>query len=205
MLKVENLTLKTRHTILDDFSFTFEKGNIYGVVAPNGSGKTTFFRAINALIPVTNGHIQLEKGNISTKRRERFYFEDNSWFDSNLSGYDYLVFVKQMWQSEVDISNVINQLHLQEYIKLPIKKYSLGMKQKVIIAMYIVSDADYLIMDEISNGLDEDNRKALFAILEELVQKNKMIMISSHYLDEIICKCSYVLELKNAKFEVAAL
>ena len=73
------------------------------------------------------------------------------------------------------------------------------MKRRLIIAMYILSDAKYMIMDEITNGLDEENRKLFFDMIIELKNKGKTILISSHYKDEIISYCDIVLQIKDHK------
>jgi ABC-2 type transport system ATP-binding protein len=90
---------------------------------------------------------------------------------------------------------------MEEYIKIPIKKYSLGMKQKLIIGMYLISDATYLIMDEITNGLDDQNRKRFFEILKEWKKRNKTILLSSHYKDEISEFCDIVLQIRDKKLK----
>lgn len=66
---------------MTDYSYCFAQGCFYGVVATNGSEKTTFFRAIKGLIPVEKGHIKLTEA--SNGKRELFYFEDSDWFDTN--------------------------------------------------------------------------------------------------------------------------
>lgn len=202
MLKVKNLVIKLREPILDDFSYTFNQGEIYGVVAANGSGKTTFFRSILGLIKFKSGKITYDNKSISKQKKDFFYFENSEWFDNNLSGKDYLTFVKEAWGSEKEIENVVYDWNMNDYIDISIKKYSLGMKQKLIISMYIISDAQCLIMDEVTNGLDENSRKKLYQTLEILAKKeNKLIILSSHYADEIKDKCDYLLALSNGKME----
>lgn len=77
-------------------------------------------------------------------------------------------------------------LGVNEFAKVPIKKYSLGMKQKLIVAMYFTSDADYYLMDEITNGLDEESRNKLYQRLnDEITNRNKCIILTSHYSSEV--------------------
>lgn len=71
------------------------------------------------------------------------------------------------------------------------------MKQRLVIAMYLISDAKYMIMDEITNGLDEDYRNLFFKQMCELKNQGKTILLSSHYKDEIIEFCDVVLQIKN--------
>lgn len=203
MLEITNLSITSRKEILKNFTYTFESGNLYGLVAVNGAGKTTFFRSITDLIPRDSGQINLNKKPISQNKSDIFYFEISEWLDKNVSGKDYLKFVKKAWRSSKDIEEIINYWDMKEYVNIPIKKYSLGMKQRLLIAMYTVSDASCLIMDEITNGLDEQSRKKLFLQLNTLVKKeNKMIIISSHYAEDISAKCDYILSFNDCKLEV---
>lgn len=71
------------------------------------------------------------------------------------------------------------------------------MKQKLVISMYLISDAKYMIMDEITNGLDEENRKLFFKQIQKLKNDGRTILLSSHYKDEITKYCDVVLQIKN--------
>lgn len=198
MIELKNISIKTRHSILTDTTYAFHENKIYGIVAENGSGKTTLFRTMVNLKKAKAGTILFDKCKVENKLKDIFYFENVEWLDKNLSGYDYLKFVKKMWKSDLELEEVIEKWNMGEYIKLPIKKYSLGMKQRVIIGIYIISNAKYLIMDEITNGLDEDNRKLFFDQIQLLRDQGKVILISSHYKDEIVSYCDIVLRISNS-------
>lgn len=199
MLELRHLTIKTRHPILTDASFSFEGGRLYGIVATNGSGKTTLFRTIAGLIPVMGGELVAESSDF---KRDLFFFESSDWFDGQLSGLDYLRLVKSEWQSSADLDKIIAFWGMGDYIKLPVKKYSLGMKQKVLISMYLVSQAKYLLMDEITNGLDEASRAKLFSCLHDLIDKGSLVILSSHYREDIENHCDQILALKSERLEV---
>ncbi|WP_338207022.1 ABC transporter ATP-binding protein [Lactobacillus juensis] len=186
MLTVQNLSLKTRQPILHDFSYHFALGQFYQIAAENGSGKTSFLRAITDLIPASSGKVLLDGKPYVKNKRKLFFFESNEWFNANLTSLDYLKFVKRQWHSSVDLDQELDFLSVREYVKVPIKKYSLGMKQKLIVAMYLVSGAEYYLMDEITNGLDEESRAILYKRLnDEVAQRNKCIILTSHYSSEI--------------------
>ncbi|WP_223896459.1 MULTISPECIES: ABC transporter ATP-binding protein [Lactobacillus] len=186
MLTVQNLSLKTRQPILHDFSYQFAPGQFYQIAAENGSGKTSFLRAVTDLIPVSSGKVLLDGKPYAKNKRKLFFFESNEWLNANLTSLDYLKFVKSQWHSNVDLDQELDLLGVREYVKVPIKKYSLGMKQKLIVAMYLVSDAEYYLMDEITNGLDEESRTVLYERLnDEVTQRNKCIILTSHYSSEI--------------------
>ena len=192
MITLNQVRLKTREMILKDIDFTFEKGNIYGMVAINGSGKTTLFRAICRLISVDSGHIIAPSS--------LFYYETIEWFDGNLSGIDYLLYIKNVWNSSQNLENEIEYWEMSDYVHLPIRKYSLGMKQRLLIAMYFMSQADCWLMDEITNGLDEYYRTKFFNRLKE-IQTQQLIIISSHYKEELMDVCDKIVKIENCRIE----
>ena len=171
MITLNQVRLKTREMILKDIDFTFEKGNIYGMVAINGSGKTTLFRAISRLISVNSGHIIAPSS--------LFYYETIEWFDGNLSGIDYLLYIKNVWNSSQNL---------------------LGMKQRLLIAMYFMSQADCWLMDEITNGLDEYYRTKFFNRITE-IHSQQLIIISSHYKEELMNVCDKIVKIENCRIE----
>ena len=192
MITLNQVRLKTREMILKDIDFTFEKGNIYGMVAINGSGKTTLFRAISQLISVNSGKIIAPSS--------LFYYETIEWFDGNLSGIDYLLYVKNVWNSSQNLEHEIEYWEMSDYIHLPIRKYSLGMKQRLLIAMYFMSQAECWLMDEITNGLDEYYRTKFFNRLKE-IQTQQLMIISSHYKEELMDVCDKIVKIENCRIE----
>ncbi len=192
MITLNQVRLKTREMILKDIDFTFEKGNIYGMVAINGSGKTTLFRAISQLISVNSGKI--------TAPSSLFYYETIEWFDGNLSGIDYLLYIKNVWNSSQNLEQEIEYWEMSDYIHLPIRKYSLGMKQRLLIAMYFMSQAECWLMDEITNGLDEYYRTKFFNRLTE-IHSQQLIIISSHYKEELMNICDKIVKIENCRIE----
>ena len=192
MITLNQVRLKTREIILKDIDFTFEKGNIYGMVAINGSGKTTLFRAISQLISVNSGKIIAPPS--------LFYYETIEWFDGNLSGMDYLLYIKNVWNSSQNLEHEIEYWEMSDYIHLPIRKYSLGMKQRLLIAMYFMSQADCWLMDEITNGLDEYYRTKFFNRITE-IHSQQLIIISSHYKEELMNVCDKIVKIENCRIE----
>ena len=192
MITLNQVRLKTREMILKDIDFTFEKGNIYGLVAINGSGKTTLFRAISQLISVNSGKIIAPSS--------LFYYETIEWFDGNLSGIDYLLYIKNVWNSSQNLEHEIEYWEMADYIHLPIRKYSLGMKQRLLIAMYFMSQAECWLMDEITNGLDEYYRTKFLNRITE-IHSQQLIIISSHYKEELMNVCDKIVKIENCRIE----
>lgn len=197
MIEVKNLTLTLREPILHNTSFTFVDGKIYLLHALNGTGKTSVLRTMVSLIAPSSGQVLFDGQDFDKVKNQAFYLETSDWFDKNLSGLDYLQFVKGEWHSKREIQEEINRWEMSSYIKTPIKKYSLGMKQKLIVALYGLSDAKYLLMDEINNGLDADSRQLLYQELTSLAKRDKLIIIASHYQDEVENVVNETLTLKH--------
>ena len=189
MITLSNVTIKTRQTIIKNIGFTLNKGEIYGIVAINGSGKTTLFRAISQLIPVNSGNI--------TTLSSLFYYENIEWFDLNLSGIDYLNYIKNIWKSNQSLNDEIDFWEMNDFIYLPIRKYSLGMKQRLLIAMYFISQAECWLMDEITNGLDEYFRTKFFNRIDKLNRDNHLIILTSHYKEDLSKVCDKLLTIEN--------
>lgn len=200
MIRISNLQIRSREDIFVNLDYCFDVGKIYGLVATNGSGKTTFFRALTKLYPVHTGKLIFPITNFNDYTY--FYFETSDWFDGNLTALDYLMLVKNQWNSDVAISSVIDLLNMKSYYKEKIKTYSLGMKQRLLISLYVLSDAKIWFMDEITNGLDEQSRIHLFDIIKIAKSKDKLIIISSHYKEDLIDTCDFLLTILEGKLVV---
>ena len=193
MINLTHVTLKTRQVILQDADFTFKKGRIYGILAINGSGKTTLFRAMSKLLPLGSGHIAASPS--------LFYYESVEWLDGNLSGMDYLRLIKNIWKSDLNLRDEIDYWEMSDYINLPIRKYSLGMKQRLVIAMYFLSQAKCWLMDEITNGLDEYYRQKFFDRLAQIDRKEQLVLLSSHYKEELMEICDSIVTIRQGQIE----
>ena len=193
MITLTHVTLKTRQVILQDADFTFKKGRIYGLLAINGSGKTTLFRAISKLLPLSSGHIAVSPS--------LFYYESVEWLDGNLSGMDYLRLIKNIWKSDLNLEDEIAYWEMSDYINLPIRKYSLGMKQRLVITMYFLSQAKCWLMDEITNGLDEYYRQKFFDRLAQIDRKEQLVLLSSHYKEELMEICDSIVTIRQGQIE----
>lgn len=193
MITLTHVTLETRQVILQDVDFTFKKDRIYGLLAINGSGKTTLFRAMSKLLPLSSGYI--------TAPPSLFYYESVEWLDGNLSGMDYLRLIKNIWKSDLNLGDEIAYWEMSDYINLPIRKYSLGMKQRLVIAMYFLSQAKCWLMDEITNGLDEYYRQKFFDRLAQIDRKEQLVLLSSHYKEELMEICDSIVTIRQGQIE----
>lgn len=207
MIEIQNLTIgyKTK-TILYDVNLSIESSKILGLVAPNGTGKTTFLRSVFNLNTPIRGKIIINGTSFKNNRTKflsnLFYIENSNFLYSNLNAINHLKYVKKSWKSSVDITKVVKQLNMENYIKKPIKKMSLGMKQHVLIAMCIVSDAEVILLDEPMNGLDPKSQKKVSGLMKTMKSNGKTIILSSHDLNNINEISDMVIFMKEKKMKL---
>ena len=180
-----------KHTAVDNVSLHIKRGEIYGFIGRNGAGKTTFMKMLTGLAAPTAGEISLfgSTGEAMNKQTERVgnLIEDPGLYPQ-FSGYQNLKCkcLALGIHKEGYIEELLNMVGLSGAGKKKVKKYSLGMKQRLGIAMALVGGPDLLILDEPINGLDPQGIAEVRDILLKLRdEQNMTIMISSHILEEL--------------------
>ena len=177
--------------ILNNLSINVPKGSIYGFLGPNGAGKSTTMRLLTGIIPDDSNSIFLFEKPIESQIPNIFEkvgaLVESPALYLHLSGYDnvkYIALLRQVPLSKID--EVLELVYLTAYKRQKAKQYSLGMKQRLAIAMALLSEPELLFLDEPVNGLDPNGiveiRKLLVKINKE---KGVTIFVSSHLLSEI--------------------
>ncbi len=190
VIKIENVSKKYKTEIaLKNCSLILQKGRIYGVVGPNGAGKTTLFKVILGLIEPTEGNILFE-GDTEIKKSDIKFgaLIETPYLNSELTAYQNLRYIQIIAGNENKdkIHAVLQMVGLGDVEKKKVKKFSLGMKQRLGIAMAIINDADILILDEPMNGLDPEGIIEIREVILRLQkQQDITIVISSHILGEL--------------------
>ncbi|NLB99620.1 MAG: ABC transporter ATP-binding protein [Lactobacillales bacterium] len=208
-LAVNNLTVRYgERTILDDISFEIEKGSIIGLVAPNGTGKTTLFNAMMRYIPVQEGSIVIDDRTYQNSRRDILalhkkvtFFPDQADLYENFSGREHIQIYAEIWQKDAErVDAIIDQLHMGHYVDRKVQTYSLGMRQRLCFAMMCAANTPIMLMDEVMNGLDPENVNLVSSVLETLRSEGKIIMVASHLLDNLDEYADKVFFLENGRF-----
>lgn len=205
---INNLT-KTfnKNVVLSNISLDFKKGKIYLLSGENGSGKTTLLKLLCNYYKPTSGTIIFKE---SKKIYNDFPFGkigamlDNSSFFPELTGYENLNLIAKI-NKTIDDKEIINALKSVNLFNAKDKKYSeysLGMKQKLVIAQAIMEDPDVLLLDEPFNALDESMSNRLKDILIELKNKGKVIILTTHIYDKITSVVDYILIFENGCIKV---
>lgn len=180
MLQAKNITKKWGQTIvLDELSLSLSAGTITAIIGPNGCGKTTLFRMLAGIITPTSGTITR-----SERLENCFFFQGNEMLYDYLTGYDHLQFIEAMYQSTQSLAKLTTELQLTAWVHRKVKHYSLGMKQQLLFAMALLSEASFYILDEPFNGLDVIVTQRLQRQLIKLKKQGATIVFSSHQLSE---------------------
>ena len=186
--------------VLKGISFTIEKGDILAFIGPNGSGKTTTIKLILGLQPITKGTIKINGYDISDEKEFIKAIDKVGSIVENpdsymyLTGYQNLKLIANLYSNcdENKINDIVKLVGLENRINDKVKRYSLGMRQRLGIAKALLMDPNLLVLDEPTNGLDPEGIRDLRNLLKKLASKGLGVLISSHNLSELESFCNKV-------------
>lgn len=204
VLEVNNLkkTLGKRE-IIKNISFSIEEGEIFGFLGPNGAGKTTTIRMLVGLIHPNEGSISIcghdLKNDTEQALKEVGAVVENPELYKYLSGRENLMQIARIRNiTKDDVEETIKLVGLEDRIDDKVKKYSLGMKQRLGLAASLLSKPKLLILDEPTNGLDPSGILDFREIVKKAAKENGMaVFISSHILSEVQHLCDRVAFINN--------
>jgi ABC-2 type transport system ATP-binding protein len=194
-------------TIIDDLSFDVPKGEIFGFLGPNGAGKTTTIRMMVGLMSITSGEILINGINIKKQFEQAIRhvgaIVENPEMYKYLSGYRNLIHFARMVPEGVTkarIDEVVKLVKLDNRIHDKVRKYSLGMRQRLGVAQALLHHPSLLILDEPTNGLDPAGIRELRDYLRYLTRSEGItVIVSSHLLSEMELMCDRVAILQQGK------
>lgn len=192
IIETKKLTKRYKDFVaVDNLSLNVRKGSIYGFLGPNGAGKSTTMKMLLGLTQPTSGEFKVDEKNISSHRMEILsevgsLIEAPSYY-SNLTGRENLEVVRKILKlPKSSVNEALDLVGLLEFGDRLVKKYSLGMKQRLGLASALLGKPSILILDEPTNGLDPSGTHEMRKLIKELPQKlNCTVLISSHLLSEI--------------------
>lgn len=207
VLKVQNVKKKYGDKwVIHDFSMELRKGEILGLLGPNGAGKTTIMKMILGMVKMNQGEIEILGHDLQLNYEDALkdvgaIIESPALY-SDMTGEQNLYYcatVHGIKKTSDNISSIISDLDMDSYIHDKVKTYSLGMKQRLGLAIALVAEPQILILDEPTNGLDPGGIRFLRKYLQKMAQKGMSIIVSSHILAEIEMICHNVLILNKGK------
>ncbi|MDA3906909.1 MAG: ATP-binding cassette domain-containing protein [Bacteroidales bacterium] len=206
ILKINKLTKHYgKLTAVDKLELSIDKGSIYGILGPNGSGKTTTLGMIlNVIRPSSGSFTWFADSDLNVNRQKIGAIIETPIFYPYLSGQKNLeIFCKIKKIGYADIDRVLNIVELYERRKDAFKTYSLGMKQRLAIAGALLGEPEVLILDEPTNGLDPQGIAEIRNLIINIAKNGITIILASHLLDEVQKVCSHVMILKKGKKLIA--
>lgn len=193
----------TNYYAVDKVSISIQKGEIYGLIGENGAGKSTLMKMIAGLVEPSEGSIELFGNFVSQTERYRMgcVIESPALYTELTTKQNLEVFRKAYGlSSKESVQQILKQVGLSQYENKIVKKFSLGMKQRLAIGVALLGNPDFLILDEPINGLDptgiQDMRNFLLKLNRE---EHITIMISSHILGELSKIATKYGIIKNGK------
>lgn len=189
VLKTEHLTKRYKtKKVVNDVSMSIHKGDIYGFIGENGAGKTSFMKLILGITFPNSGTIDLFEGeDLQTARRKIGSLVETPAIYPSLSAVENLkTYCVEYGIDSSEVYELLKMVDLDKTGKLPARKFSLGMKQRLGIAIAMLDNPEFLVLDEPVNGLDPKGIKDVRELVLKLnKERNTTFLISSHLLDEL--------------------
>lgn len=206
------MTLTARHVqknikknvVLQDISLSLESGNVYAFVGRNGSGKTMLFRALSGLMNIDSGEIrygeQVLHRDIPVLPKLGIVLE-NAGLYPEFTGFRNLQLLAKLngTASDADITRAIERVGLNPKDKRPFRKYSLGMKQRIVIAQAIMEQPEVLMLDEPTNALDEGGVEEIRTIIVEERARGALVLLASHSKEDIALLADKVYHMEQGR------
>lgn len=189
--------------VVDDFSLKMEKGHIYGLIGPNGAGKTTVMKMMAGLTKADQGSVRYFGSEELDRMRDRISFIiEEPYMDLSMTARQNMEYIRLLRgvPDEKRIDELLSFVGLEDTGKKPASKFSLGMRQRLGLAMAILPAPEIMVLDEPINGLDPEGIIDIRKMLKELVEsRNMSILISSHILKELSELCTDYAIIREGK------
>jgi ABC-2 type transport system ATP-binding protein len=208
MIDVQGLTKEYgRLRAVDDLSFRVQPGEVLGFLGPNGAGKTTTMRIVAGFLPATAGRVvvcgaDIETQSVQAKRRIG-YLPEGAPSYPEMTPRSFLEFIAEArgiapGERRRRIDEIIAQLHLDHVLERPIDTLSKGYKRRVGLAQALIHDPEVLILDEPTDGLDPNQKHEVRELIGR-ISSNKIIVISTHLLEEVEAVCNRAIIIARGK------
>ncbi len=192
----------SRRVILDDINYTFEYGKVYGLCGPNGSGKTMLLRTIAGLLVPDSGEVVIDgkvlHKDISFPPNVGLVIENMTLLPqyNALDNLKLLGEIKKV-ATEEDMKEALKRVGLDS--KLKIRKYSLGMKQRLNIAQAIFEKQTIILLDEPTNALDEGGVQQIYQLIREEKERGALIIVATHHEEDLKEMCDTILKVSEGR------
>ena len=193
-MKIQNLKRSYGMTrVLNGINLEIPRGTIVGLIGKNGAGKSTLMKIISKTI-------KQDSGEITGNENVGYLIESPKLYDNKtgLQNISYFSAISKKGNNIESVIDFLNRIGMSEAINKRVKKYSLGMKQKLGLGIALLNEPDYLVLDEPTNGMDIETSELVLNEFQKLVkEKNIGVLISSHKLNDVQSICREVAFIEN--------
>ena len=204
-VKLENITKQIgTTTILENICLTMKCGQIYGITGENGSGKTMLMRVIAGLVNPSSGQLMFDgKNRVDADPNIGIMIENASLY-LELSGRENLRLLASIRKraTNEEIDQAIRRVGLEPEDKRTFRKYSLGMKQRLMLAQAIMEQPEVLLLDEPTNAIDRKGVELVHQIMNEEEQRGAVVLLASHVDYDIRSLCSRVFLIEKGQLQM---
>lgn len=208
MISVKNITKKFADFLaVDDLSFEVKAGDVVGFLGPNGAGKSTSMKMITGFLRPDAGDVEVAGYSVSQDpievQKRIGYLPEGAPAYGDMTVLQFLHFIADIREISVSdkpsrIADVIAKVQLESVLNKPIDNLSKGFKRRVGLAQAIIHDPDILILDEPTDGLDPNQKHQVRRLIQNLAT-NKIVVVSTHILEEVTAVCNRVIVIANGK------
>lgn len=208
MISVKNLSKFYDHfKAVDNLSFDIAPGNIVGFLGPNGAGKSTTMKMLTGFLPPSEGEIFINERSIDSDaraiQRDIGYLPEGAPAYGDMTVWQFLHFIADVRRlkgahRKERLHDVIHRVELGDVLNRPIDNLSKGFKRRVGLAQAILHDPDILILDEPTDGLDPNQKHHVRQLIEDL-SREKIVIISTHILEEVAAVCNRVMIIADGQ------
>lgn len=208
MISVKNITKKFADFLaVDDLSFEVKAGDVVGFLGPNGAGKSTSMKMITGFLRPDAGDVVVAGYSVSQDpievQKRIGYLPEGAPAYGDMTVLQFLSFIADVREISASdkqsrIADVIAKVQLESVLNKPIDNLSKGFKRRVGLAQAIIHDPDILILDEPTDGLDPNQKHQVRRLIQNLAT-NKIVVVSTHILEEVTAVCNRVIIIANGK------
>ena len=206
MLEIENLTKRYgQHTVVDNLSFRCAPGEVLGFLGPNGAGKSTTMKMVTGFVPPSAGRVSvcgldIDQASVEARRCIGYLPEGAPCYPEMTpsSFLEFIADIRGLTRAErkIRLDSVIEALHLGPVLNQSIETLSKGFKRRVGLAQAILHDPKVLILDEPTDGLDPNQKHEVRELIRSMAA-NKLIVLSTHILEEVEAVCTRAIIIAN--------
>jgi ABC-2 type transport system ATP-binding protein len=208
MISVKNLFKSFNgFQAVNDLSFEIKPGDVVGFLGPNGAGKSTTMKMLTGFLLPTSGDIHINNLSLGQSaleiKKKIGYLPEGAPAYGDMTPFQFLDFIAKVRgykgaEKAARIEQVVEQVELQEVLDKPIDNLSKGFKRRVGLAQALIHDPEILILDEPTDGLDPNQKHQVRELIKNL-SKDKIVIISTHILEEVTAVCNRVMIIAKGK------